>query len=49
MHERYENPKCTNAFILHMFHKIVKFYIYLDLAFNWSFDDFLRYPFEFPN
>ena len=47
--KRYENPKCIHAFILHMFPKIEKSSIYLDLAFNWFFDDLLGYPFEFPN
>ena len=37
MHETYENPKCTHAFILHYDHKSSK---RLDLVSIWSFDEF---------
>ena len=43
----YENPKCTHAFILHMFSMIKGSSICLDLASIGSFDEFLEYPFEF--
>ena len=38
--KRYENPKCTYAFILHMFPMIKESSNCLDLAFIESFDQF---------
>ena len=45
--KRYENPKCTHAFILDMFPMIKGSFICLDLALIGSFDEFLEYPFDF--
>ena len=44
-----ENPKYIYAFILHVFPKIKRSSISLDLASIGSFNKFLGYPFEFPN
>ena len=44
-----KNLKYTHAFHLHMFPKIKKSFMCLDLASIRFFNEFLGYPFEFPN